>query len=233
LALDIRAWVAEAIATFALVFFGTISVTMAVTVLQAPSQLTPAGLLLIGLTHGLSISLMIYAIGHVSGGHINPAVTIAMLVTRKINWANAVGYVIFQLIGASLAAYLHAAVLPIGRVVNFGLHQPGAVIGNSESTALLVEVILTFFLVFVVFGSAVSPKATPGWAGFAIGMTVAMDHFIGVPLTGASMNPARSFGPALVTGIWQSHWLYWVGPIAGAILAGLLYEYFFIRGRQT
>jgi MIP family channel proteins len=233
LAVDVRAWVAEAIATFALVFFGTISVTVAVTVLQTPSQLTPAGLLLIALTHGLSITLMIYAIGHVSGGHINPAVTIAMLVTRRIGGGNAVGYIIFQLLGASVAAYLHAALLPIGRAVNYGLHQPGAVIGGSESTALLVELILTFFLVFVIFGSAASPKAVPGWAGFAIGMTVAMGHFVGVPLTGASMNPARSFGPALVTGIWQAQWLYWVGPIIGGIIAALIYEYLFIRRRQT
>ena len=231
---DVRAWLAEAISVFALVFFGTLSVTVSVVLIQNPPLLTPAGLFVIALTHGLSIVLMIYAVGHISGAHINPAVTIAMLATRRIGAGNAVGYIVFQLIGAAVASALHRAILPdAGKLVNYGLHQPSAAIGGNEGTALLVEIILTFFLVFVIFGTAVSPKAAVGWAGFAIGMTVAMDHLVGVPLTGASMNPARSFGPALISGVWQAHWLYWVGPIVGALIAAAVYELVFLRGRQA
>ena len=230
---NVRAWLAEAIGTFALVFFATVSITVAVALLADPPELTPFGLVVTGLSSGLSVSLMIYGIGHISGAHINPAVTLALLATRKISSINAAGYIVFQLAGAILASLVHRAILPeAGKLVNFGLTQPQAAIGYSEATALLVEIILTFFLVFVVFGTAVSPKAAKGWAGFAIGMTVAMDIFVGGLLSGGSMNPARTFGPALISGVWGAHWVYWAGPIIGGLIAAMLYEYVFLREKQ-
>lgn len=216
-----RAWIAELIATFALVFFGPVTVTLSVVVLN--KGLTPAGLVAIALAHGLAIALMIYAIGHVSGGHINPAVTIPMMILKKIDVPNGVMYIIFQLIGAVLAALAHAAVLPQGAQISYALNQPGP--GVTLGTALVTEVILTFFLVFVIFGVAIHKNAAAGWAGFAIGLTVTLDHFAGVPISGASMNPARTFGPALVSFNWNAHAIYWIGPIIGGIVAALVYYY--------
>lgn len=222
-----RAWIAELIATFALVFFGPVTVTLSVVVLQ--NGLTPAGLIAIALAHGLAITLMVYAIGHVSGAHINPAITIPMMILRKIDGPNGVMYIIFQLIGAVLAALAHKAVLPQGAKISYALNQPGPEVGLA--TAFLAEVILTFFLVFVVFGVAVHRKAPAGWAGFAIGMTVTLDHFAGVPISGASMNPARTFGPALVAMNWNAHAIYWIGPILGGIIAAFVY-YYLIMGED-
>lgn len=228
--LNPRAWLAELIATFALVFFGTLSVTVASVIFKFDSP--TSSILLIGFAHGLAITLMIYAVGPISGAHINPAVTIPMAILKKIDIGNAAGYIAFQLIGAVLGAVAHMVFLPQGIQVNFGAHAPGDAIGKSEFSALGIEIILTFFLLFVIFGTAVSKKAAPGWAGFAIGMTVMMDHLVGIPLTGASMNPARSFGPALVSGAWVSHWVYWVGPIVGGIIAALVYQYVFISKEE-
>ena len=229
--LNPRAWLAELIATFALVFFGTLSVTVAAVIFKFDSP--TSSILLIGFAHGLAITLMIYATGHISGAHINPAVTIPMAILKKIDVGNAAGYIVFQLVGAVLGSVAHMAFLPQGSQVNFGAHAPGDAIGKSEFSALGIEIILTFFLLFVIFGTAVSKKAAPGWAGFAIGMTVLMAHLVGIPLTGASMNPARSFGPALVSGVWSSHWVYWVGPIVGGIIAALLYQYVFIKKEES
>lgn len=229
--LNPRAWLAELIATFALVFFGTLSVTVAAVIFKFESA--TSSVLLIGFAHGLAITLMIYAVGHISGAHINPAVTIPMALLKKIDAGNALGYIVFQLLGAVLGSLAHVAFLPQGRQVNFGAHAPGDAIGKSEFSALGIEVILTFFLLFVIFGTAVSKKAAPGWAGFAIGMTIMMDHLVGIPLTGASMNPARSFGPALVSGAWASHWVYWAGPIVGGVIAAFLYQYVFIKKEET
>jgi aquaporin-4 len=223
--LEPRAWLAEFIATFVLVLFGPLSVS--VTVLLFDFQSPTASILLIGLTHGLAITLMVYAVGHISGAHVNPAVTIPLLALRKISVANGIGYIALQLLGGVVAAAVHAAILPQARgaPVFLGLNQPGAAIGQSETGAFGVEVLLTFFLVFVIMGVAIHPKAPAGWAGFAIGMTVALDHFVGLPLSGASMNPARTFGPALLTGNFTAHWVYWAGPVVGGLLGALVYRY--------
>lgn len=231
MAINPRAWLAELIATFALVFFGTVSVTVANVIFEFNSP--TSSILLISFAHGLAITLMIYATGHISGAHINPAVTVPMAVLKKIDAGNAAGYIVFQLIGAVLGSLAHMMFLPDGSKVNFGAHAPGAAIGKSEISALGIEIILTFFLLFVIFGTAVSKRASPGWAGFAIGMTILMGHLIGIPLTGASMNPARSFGPALVSGAWNAHWVYWIGPIVGGLIAALLYQYVFIKREES
>ncbi len=230
MAVNLRGWVAELIATFTFVFLGTISVKVAVTILGGGS-LSPAGLLIIALGHGLGIAIMIYAIGHVSGGHINPAVTVSMLATRRIGASDAVGYIVFQLIGATFASALHLSILGVD-ATQLGLHQPGVAIGRSEGIGLVVEILLTFFLVFTVFGAGVASRAAPGWMGFAVGFMVALLHLVGVPLTGASMNPARSFGPAAIVGNFNAHWLYWVGPIVGGVLAAVIYNYVLLKREE-
>ena len=222
--INVKAWIAEMIATFTFVLIGTLSVIVAIPIL-GNNILSTSGLIVIALAHGLAISVMIYTIGHISGGHINPAVTIAMLVSRKINLNNAIGYITFQIIGAVIASVISRTIFDIGSKVQWGLHQPGMAINGNEMTALFVEIILTFFLVFTIFGVTVSPKANMGWAGFAIGFMVVILHFAGVPISGASMNPARSFGPALISGNFNAHWIYWIGPIIGGIIASLTHRY--------
>lgn len=224
-----RAWLAEAIATYGLVFFGPLSVILAVA--SFGEGLTTMSVLFISLGHGGAIALMIYAFGHVSGAHINPAVTIPMIITKKIGIADGVGYIIFQLIGAVAAAATLKAILPdLGAQINFATQAgPSELINNSVSSGFAVEAILTFFLVLVIFMTAVHKKASPGWHGFTIGGMVFLIHLVAVPLTGASVNPARTFGPALISGFWEFHWLYWAAPIVGGIIAGVLMNYIYVN----
>jgi aquaporin-4 len=224
-----RAWLAEAIATYGLVFFGPLSVILAVSAFG--EELTTMSVLFISLAHGGAIALMIYAFGHVSGAHINPAVTIPMIITKKIGLTDGIGYIIFQLIGAVAAAATLKAIFPVlGQAVNFGTQGgPSELINKSISSGFAIEAILTFFLVLVIFMSAVHKKASPGWAGFTIGGMVFLIHLVAVPLTGASVNPARTFGPALISGFWEFHWLYWAAPIIGGIIAGVLMNYIYVK----
>lgn len=224
-----RAWLAEAIATFCLVFFGPLSVTMAAELFG--SGLTIEGIIMISLAHGAAIGIMIYAFGHVSGAHINPAVTIAMLITRNINGKDAAGYIGSQIVGAIAAAFAHRAILPdAGAKVNFGTQGgPSALLNFDVGSGLAVEIILTFFLVTTIFMAAVHRKAAAGMAGMAIGGMIFLLHLVGVPLTGASMNPARTLGPAIASGYWNFHWIYWVGPIVGAVIAGIVMHYVYVK----
>ena len=224
-----RAWFAESVATFALVFFGPLSVTLAAVAFG--TGLSIEAILMISLGHGAAIGLMIYSFGHVSGAHINPAVTISMLVTRRIGIKDGIAYIVFQIIGAIAAAAAHRAILPeLGAKVNFGTQGgPSALLNNDALSGLGVEIILTFFLVTVIFMAAVHKKAAAGFAGLAIGGMIFLLHLVGVPLTGASMNPARTLGPALISGFWEFHWIYWVGPIIGGIIAGLIMNYVFVK----
>jgi len=224
-----RAWLAEAIATYGLVFFGPLSVILAVSAFG--EELTTQSVLFIALGHGGAIALMVYAFGHVSGAHINPAVTIPMIITKKIGIADGIGYIIFQLIGAVAAAATLWAILPeLGAKVNFATQGgPSELINNSVSSAFAIEAILTFFLVLVIFMTAVHKKASPGLHGLSIGGMVFLIHLVGVPLTGASVNPARTFGPALISGFWEFHWLYWAAPILGGIIAGVLMNYIYVN----
>ncbi len=224
-----RAWLAEAIATYALVFFGPLSVILAVSAFG--EELTTQSVLFIALGHGGAIALMVYAFGHVSGAHINPAVTIPMIITKKIGITDGIAYIIFQLIGAVAAAATLWAILPeLGAKVNFATQGgPSELINNSVSSAFAIEALLTFFLVLVIFMTAVHKKASPGLHGFSIGGMVFLIHLVAVPLTGASVNPARTFGPALISGFWEFHWLYWAAPILGGIIAGVLMNYIYVN----
>lgn len=224
-----RAWLAEAIGTYCLVFFGPVAIGLAVATYR--TGLSTEAIIMIALAHGGAIGLMVYTFGHVSGGHFNPAVTISMLVTKRINIKDGFVYVIFQVIGAIAAAASYKLILPdLGAKVNYGTQAgPSALLHNSVTSGFAVEAILTFFLVTVIFMTAVHKKAAAGMYGLAIGGIIFLDHLIGVPLTGASMNPARTFGPAVISGYWNYDWMYWAAPIVGAIIAGLVMNYIFVK----
>ena len=227
-----RAWFAEAIATYALVFFGPLSVILSVVVFG--DGLTIESILMISLGHGAVIALMVYAFGHVSGAHINPAVTIPMMITKKISVADGIGYIIFQIIGGIIATLTLVAILPeIGKSVLWGGHGgPSELLNHSVMSGFVVEIILTFFLVLIIFMTAVHKKAPKSIAGASIGGMIFLLHIVGVPLTGAGMNPARSFAPAIVTGdagLLEIQWLYWLAPIIGGIIAGVIMNYVFIN----
>ena len=228
-----RNWLAEAIATFALVFFGPLSVVLSVVAFG--EGLSIEAIIMISLGHGSAIGLMVYAFGHISGAHINPAVTIPMMITKKIGIADGIGYIIFQIIGAIVAAFTLKAILPeLGAQVNYGTQGgPSDLINNSAMSGLGLEIIFTFFLVAVIFMTAVHKKAAAGIHGLSIGGMIFLLHLIGVPLTGASMNPARTLGPALASGFWEFHWIYWVGPIVGGIIAGLIMNYIYVTKAEA
>lgn len=211
-----RKALAELIGTFSLVFVGGAAII----------HTSGGNLVVIALAHGLAIATMVTAFGRISGGHFNPAVTVGALVGRKIATGLAVAYLVAQVVGAVLGALALWAIWP-GKPANLGTQdvQPGFTV----SAAFLAEVILTFFLVTVVFATGIDPKGAFGAVGgFAIGLTVTMDILAGGPVSGASMNPARSFGPALVSWVWTNHWLYWVAPLLGGALAGIVYARIFL-----
>ena len=216
---------AELVGTFVFVFIGAGSI---ITNTFVPGAL---GLVGIAFAHGLALSIVISAFGATSGGHINPAVTIGFLVTRRITPILGILYIMAQLVGATLAGLLLRAVFPQAVWQAAQLGTPNLGPGVSFGTGILVEAILTFFLLLAVFGTAVDPRA-PKIGGFGIGLTVLVDILVGGPLTGAAMNPARAFGPALAGGFWQNDLVYWIGPIIGAVIAALLYEYVILRPRR-
>jgi len=227
-----RNWFAEAIGTYALVFFGPLAIILSVVAFG--DGLSIESIIMIALAHGAAVGLMVYAFGHISGAHINPAVTIPMMITKKISVGDGIGYIIFQLIGAVVAAFSLKAILPeLGAKVNFGTQGgPSELLNSSIMAGITVEIILTFFLVTVIFLTAVHKKAPAGIHGISIGGMVFLLHLVGVPLTGASMNPARTFGPAVVSGFWELHWLYWVAPIIGGIIAGVIMNYIFVNNAE-
>ena len=227
-----RNWFAEAIGTYALVFFGPLAIILSVVAFG--DGLSIESIIMIALAHGAAVGLMVYAFGHVSGAHINPAVTIPMMITKKISVGDGIGYIIFQLIGAVVAAFSLKAILPeIGAKVNFGTQGgPSELLNSSITAGIAVEIILTFFLVTVIFLTAVHKKAAAGIHGISIGGIVFLLHIVGVPLTGASMNPARTFGPAVISGFWELHWIYWLAPIVGGIIAGVIMNYVFVNNAE-
>ncbi|XP_020491133.3 aquaporin-4 isoform X1 [Labrus bergylta] len=186
----------------------------------------PADLVLISLCFGLTIATMVQCFGHISGGHINPAVTAAMVVTRKLSLAKGLFYVVAQCLGAITGAGILYLVTPAAFRGSLGVTTVNSDL--SLGHGLLVELLITFELVFTVFATC-DPKRTDlgGSASLSIGVAVAIGHLFAIPYTGASMNPARSFGPAMVTLNFEGHWVYWLGPVLGGILAAGLYEYLY------
>eukprot|EP01103_Thecamoeba_quadrilineata_P007554 TRINITY_DN17413_c0_g1_i1.p1 TRINITY_DN17413_c0_g1~~TRINITY_DN17413_c0_g1_i1.p1 ORF type:complete len:294 (-),score=22.58 TRINITY_DN17413_c0_g1_i1:229-1110(-) len=185
------------------------------------------GLLCIAIVHGFTIAILVYATGNVSGGHINPAVTIALFFGGVISITRAAFYVGAQIVGAIAGSYFLKAIIPYDFQSNLGATTLSPLMNGGHGIGL--EIFCTWFLMMVIFLTAVDERGAGQLAPLAIGLTVLVDHLIAVPWTGASMNPARSFGPAVASQTWDHHWIYWVGPIAGATFASLCYSIFFLR----
>ena len=213
----VRRATAEFVGTFALVFVGAGAVSFARTTTD------------IALANGLVIAVMVSAVGMISGGFFNPAITLGFLVTRRIAPALAVVYWLAQFGAAALGALLLRWVLPHDSAT--GTHLGAPVLGGiSSGKGLVVEAVLTFFLLWVVFATAVDPRgAFKQIAGLAIGLTIVFDALLGIGLTGAAMNPARAFGPQLVANHWSHFWVWYVGPLAGGAIAALLYEALYLE----
>jgi MIP family channel proteins len=210
----LRPCFAEFIGTFALIFVGI-------------GAIKTAGhdVLGVALAHGLTIAAFVSATMHISGGQLNPAVTFGLLCGGHMTIANAIRYWISQLLGGFTAALICLGLFGRDVVVT---GTPQLAINLNAAQGILVEAILTFFLVFVVYGTAVDERGR-GVAGFAIGSTITLDILFGGPLTGAAMNPARVFGPALAANFWHDHYVYWLGPLIGGALGGLVYGLFIER----
>jgi MIP family channel proteins len=208
-----REFLAEFIGTFTLVFAGTGAVVV--------NQVSQGALTHLGISFvfGAVVSALIYSLGHVSGAHFNPAVTLALWQGGFVRRSRVLPYIVAQVTGAIAASFV--LFLAFGNIANLGATLP---LNNHWMQSLVLEILLTFILMLVIFGSALDRRAPKDFAGLAIGLTVALEAACMGPITGASMNPARSLGPALVTGLWQHQWLYWIAPIVGAQLATWVYR---------
>ena len=220
----IKKYAAEFIGTFALILAGAGSIIMSVQMGGG------AGLLGIALAHGIAIAVMVSALGAVSGGHFNPAVTFGLLMSKKIKMNHAFGYMAAQLLGATIAALMLTTFFFPDSWQAAQLGTPMLANGISLMRGIVIEAVLTFFLMLAVFGTAVDRRA-PNMGGLFIGLSITMDILFAGPLTGAAMNPARTFGPALAGWIgnasynpWAGHLVYWIGPMLGAALASVVYN---------
>jgi aquaporin TIP len=192
----------------------------------------PAALVAIAFSFGVALVVLVGATAAISGGHLNPAVTFAAVITGQMKLTVGVVYIAAQLLGAVVGIFLLDMLLvdSVTGPSNLGATGINSAALESTGAAVVVEAILTFVLVFTVFATAIDKRGLGHVAPLAIGLAVFIDHFVGVPLTGASMNPARSFGPALVSDTWDDQWVYWIGPLIGASVAGLLYYFAYLRG---
>lgn len=212
----LRPLTAEFIGTFGLVFIGAGSIV----VNEASGAL---GLLGVALAHAMVLSVMVTALMRISGAHFNPAVTFGLWLANKIEAKDAGLYVLTQLVAAVVAALLVKTLLPsvAGEITGYGLPRIASNVDLIQ--AILLEAILTFFLVSAVFGTAVSPEAPSGIGGFGIGLVLLFDILVGGPLTGAAMNPARAFGPAAIANDWVGQGAFWIGPLLGGAVAALVW----------
>ena len=214
----LRRAVAEFVGTFTLVFAGVSSIAVG------------GNLTTVALAHGLAIAVMVSAVGHISGGHFNPAVTFAFLITRRMAPILAIVYWVTQFAAATAGALMVKAIFPDQLTDRAKLGSPAVASVIGSGAAFAMEAVLTFFLVFVVFATAADPRGTfKSIAGLAIGLTITMDILAGGPLTGAAMNPARAFGPELVQNAWTNAWVWYAGPLVGAAVAALAYEFLYLR----
>jgi MIP family channel proteins len=218
---SIRHFVAEFVGIFALVFVGGGAI------INAHARGSGAGLLEVAFAHGLVLAVVVTATMRISG-HLNPAVTLGFLAARRIEPVMAGVYIVAQLLGAMLAAYALRALFPEADALAARLGGQSVSSGIGLGQAIGLEALATFLLVFVIFGTAVDQNA-PRVGGLAIGLTVTAAILAIGPLTGASLNPARSFGPAVASGIFEGQVVFWTGPIIGAVTAALLYDGLFLR----
>lgn len=217
-----REMLAEGIGTFILVFAGTGAVMV--------NQVSGGAITHLGISFvfGAVVAALIYTLGHISGAHFNPAVTLAFWTSGFFPKRRVLPYVLAQSVGAIAASTL--LLIALGSVAKLGATLP---LNGNWLQSLVLETVLTFILMFVILGSGLDRRAPIGFAGLAIGLTVGLEAAFMGPITGASMNPARSLGPTVVGGIWQHHWLYWVAPIVGAQLAVLVYRQISNNFRDT
>jgi aquaporin-4 len=225
------AYIAEFLGTLLLVFFITAVVSLygPEPSPQNPNPFVDFGV--IGLVHVLLLFVLIQTLAIVSGAHFNPAVTVALTALRQIKPPDAAIYIVAQLAGAVAGALLTKGILlDEGEAENYGATTVSALIDGSAFTGMIVEALGTFFLVWAIIGVAVHPRAAKDWAAFAIGGALGMGVMIFGPLTGAGFNPARTFGPAIVSGTWDDFFVtYVIGPILGGLVASFLYFYVFIQ----
>ena len=218
--------VAEFIGTFALVFFGCGSIC-ADQYLHGTGGL---GLLGISFAFGLAIAIMVSALGHISGGHFNPAVTIGIWVTKRLNTIDAILYWVAQLAGATAAAFLLKTVIPDETWRAVALGTPELARDFPVWAGMTLEAVTTFFLVLTVFSTAVDENGSfKSISGFGIGIVIALGIMVSGPFTGGALNPARAFGPALAATHWAHQGVYWIGPLAGGFIAGLLYDTLYLK----
>ncbi len=217
---DWKKVLAEVVGTFVFFFIGIGSIA-------AASSAGGMGLVIVALAHGVALSITVSALGHISGAHFNPAVTISLLVTRKIGPVLALLYIIGQIAGGVLASLAVATVLPQETWQAFKLGTP-SITGITFTQGIILEAILTFFLVIAIFGTVIDPRANR-IGGFGIGLAVFVDILMGGPFSGAVMNPARAVAPAIVSGNWNSDQIiYWIGPILGGVIGALIYSTLFL-----
>jgi len=217
-----RKLAAEALGAFTLIFVGAGAIIIT----------GGANLVAIALAYGLAFALMVSAVGHVSGGLFNPALTIGLWATRRIGTLSGILYIIAQLVGAVVAALALTALYPDVMREATSLGTPGLSAGVDFVQAVGIEAIATFFLMTAVFGTMLDPRG-PSLGGFGVGLIITMNVFAVGSLTGAAMNPARAFGPALVSGAWDDHLVWWIGPIIGAVLAAVVYHYVFADSQEA
>ncbi|NXU77766.1 AQP2 protein, partial [Oreotrochilus melanogaster] len=215
-----RAVLAEFLATLIFILFGLGSA------LNWPSASSPS-ILQIALAFGLAISTLVQALGHISGAHINPAVTVASLIGSQVSFLRAVFYVVAQLLGGVVGAAILHEITPADS--REGLHN-----GTTTGQAVTVELFLTFQLVLCIFASTDERREDNlGSPALSIGLSVAVGHLLGIRYTGCSMNPARSFAPAVIVGDFSDHWVFWVGPLLGAAGASIIYNYILFPQAKT
>jgi aquaporin Z len=217
---------AEFLGTFALVFFGAGAVCVDFQLRNTGGL----GLLAVALAHGLTFAIMISALGHISGGHFNPAITIGFWVTRRLATMESLAYWAAQLAGASAAGFVLKLVIPEEVATGVFLGAPELMRDFPRLSGIALEGVASFFLVFVVFATVVDERGTfRSIAGFAIGLTMTLGILVCGPFTGAALNPARAFGTELASRHWLNWGIYWVGPLGGGFVAGLLYDSLFLR----
>jgi MIP family channel proteins len=211
----LRRGVAEFVGAFTLIFIG-----------GGAGIISGQDIVAVALANGLAIAIMVSNLGHISGGHFNPAITLAFSLARRITTRLAIVYWVAQFLGAVLAALLLRGLFNHAATLGAVPHAPLI----SQGKGFILEAVLTFFLVWAVWATAVDPRGTfKSIAGFAIGLTITMDVLMGGAVTGAAMNPARAFGPELVENFWGEGWIYYLGPALGAVVAALAYEWLYLR----
>jgi MIP family channel proteins len=217
---------AEFIGTFALIFFGA----GAICVDWYPHASNALGLLGTSVAYGLTMAIMVTALGHISGAHFNPAITIGFWVTKRLNTLETVAYWAAQLAGATAAAFLLKVVVPEDTWHAVALGTPMFAHDFTRLNGMILEGVTTFFLVLTVFATAVDGRSLfRPVGGFAIGLSITLGVMVAAPFTGGALNPARAFGPALASSHWQNWGIFWVGPLAGGFLAGFLYDSLFLK----